>query len=149
MFDKNRFVAACEALDMEKPAAAAPAAAKGLGGLWRSLPGWGRALAIAGPAAAGGAMAGGGTNRDQIASLLQELNTSKQRRADYETGEFSPFEHRMFTRHGLDPQRLRFIKTLANFMSGMGLENRLYSEALGGRQASMPAAGKEQLAVYA
>ena len=149
MLDKAGLLAACEALDMEKPAAAAPAAAKGLGGLWRSLPGWGRALAIAGPAAAGGAMAGGGTNRDQIAALLQELSASRQRLAGYETGGFSPSEQQMFARHGLDPQRLRFIKVLGDLRRGMALESRLYSEALGGRQASTPAAEGEQLAAYA
>lgn len=154
MVDKGSLSAACEALGMEKPGAvAAPAATtaatKGMGALWRSLPGWGRALTIAAPAAAGGAMlAGGDDNRAQLASLLRALSASRRRLAEYEGTPFAPGEQRMFARHGLDPQRLRFLKTLGGFRKGMELESRLLDEALGG-QSSPVAPAAEELGQYA
>lgn len=141
--------AACAVLDMEKPAAVAPAAAQGgLGALWRSMPGWGRALAIAAPAAAGGALvAGGGDNRAQLAAMLKKLRAARSQFAGSEETAFSPFEQRMFTRHGLDPKRLQFMKTLGKFRSGMELESELLNKALSGQaEPEAPGGALEQYA---
>lgn len=156
MVDHDKLVTACDALGMEKPAVAAAtapaataAAKQSLGALWRSLPGWGRALAIAAPAAAGGAyLAGGGNNKEQIAALLRQLYLMRQRLHGYESSAFAPHEARMFARHGLDPRRLSFLKTLSGFRKGMELENKLLDEALGG-QLSQLAPEEEDVGQYA
>ena len=127
----------------------------GLKTLWKGLPGWGRAAAIAAPVAVGGAaLAGsdvgeGDSNKEQIAAMLRSLDSSRQRMGA-EGPAFTPFEHRMFARHGLDPKRLSFLKTLSGLRKGMDLENRLLGDALGGRLAStLAVAAKEQLTPYA
>jgi len=46
---------------------------------------------------------------------------------------FSPGETRQFARHGLDPERLRFIQTLSNLRQGMNLDRKLFEQALAGK----------------
>lgn len=164
MVDRESLSAAYEALGMEKPdgAPAAPTARKaaapqGLGAFGRSFPGWERALAAAAPAAAGGAAFTGGSraafaggdNKAQLSALLRELHAARRRLAEYESATFTPHEQRMFARHGLDPQRLSFMKTLSGFRKGMELESRLLDEALGGRLAPLAPAEEEDVSQYA
>ena len=47
---------------------------------------------------------------------------------------FSPFEHRQFTRLGMDPGRLNFFQTLAGLRKGMGLESELLDRAMSGQR---------------
>lgn len=47
---------------------------------------------------------------------------------------WSPFEHRQFTRLGMDPGRLNFFQALSGLRKGMNLENELLDRALSGQR---------------
>jgi len=46
---------------------------------------------------------------------------------------FSPTEETQFARHGLNPERLKFIQTLSNLRQGMNLDRKLFEQALAGK----------------
>jgi hypothetical protein len=48
-------------------------------------------------------------------------------------GGFDPTERMQFARHGLDPERLKFMQTLSNLRSGMNLEQKMFQQAMAGK----------------
>jgi len=46
---------------------------------------------------------------------------------------FSEKERRQFARHGLDPERLKFLRTLGAYRQGMNLDRKLFEQALAGK----------------
>ena len=59
-------------------------------------------------------------------------------------GSFSPQEQGQFARHGLDPDRLKFMQTLGRLRQGMNLENKLFQQALSGQLPANVMGGGEQ-----
>jgi hypothetical protein len=50
-----------------------------------------------------------------------------------EEGDFTDTERRQFARHGLDPERLKFMRTLGAYRQGMNLDRKLFEQALAGK----------------
>jgi hypothetical protein len=82
--------------------------------------------------AAAGAIGGG-------ALLGHELDTPSKPPASsgglpsFSPAAFSPTEETQFARHGLNPERLKFIQTLSNLRQGMNLDRKLFEQALAGK----------------
>jgi hypothetical protein len=53
--------------------------------------------------------------------------------AAFSPAAFSPTEETQFARHGLNPERLKFIQTLSNLRQGMNLDRKLFEQALAGK----------------
>lgn len=66
-----------------------------------------------------------------------------------EEPEFDPSEQRMFARYGMDPERMKFLQTLANWRSGMDLERGMLADALKGKLPAPSAGASNDLASYA
>jgi hypothetical protein len=92
-------------------------------------------------------------NSDLLKQIQAALSAQKEQAAAPAPQEptFSPEEHQQFQRFGLDPQRLRFVNTLANFRRGLNLEQDLISRALQGEATptSGGVMGEEELAQFA
>ncbi len=86
-----------------------------------------------------------------IKQLQAALAARQQQPAAAPAPTFSPSEHRQFARFGLDPRRLRFLNTLADFRRGMNLERDLFGRALTGAAAPTSGGdtGEEELAPFA
>ena len=169
--DREKLAAAAEALGMDKDAAggsilgrlakkfgggyAAQAAKQAPGaapGIASKLKGLGLKLGLLGAGGAG------------LYSLGKAEGAGEEERmpefAPYATpmpapgGEtFGPVERMQFARHGLDPDRLRFVQSLGRLRQGMNLEQKLFQQALSG---NLPPAvlggeggGEESLEAYA
>ena len=87
--------------------------------------------------------------QELIKQLQAALAARQQRPAETPEATFNPEEQRQFARFGLDPQRLQFLNTLANFRKGMNLEQGLVGRALQGSAAPGAAGGAEELAPFA
>ena len=89
---------------------------------------------------------------DQRVQLLQALLARQQQKQQPPTPatDFTQPEQRQFARFGLDPERLKFLNTLASFRKGMGLEQELTDRALGGKITPPSSEGdEEELARFA
>ena len=136
MIDAGKLNEAREALGMSvKEGQAIPARAGGalLSGLKRLLLG----------AGIGGGLYGSYKAAPHIKSILQQISG----KTPAETA-FTPKERTQFARHGMDPEKLRFISQLASFRSGMNLQSALLRQALAGGPGAQ-AAPAETLGEYA
>lgn len=87
--------------------------------------------------------------QELLKQLQAALAARQQRPAETSEATFNPEEQRQFARFGLDPQRLRFLSTLANFRKGMNLEKGLMDRALQGSAPPGVEGGAEELAPFA
>lgn len=86
-------------------------------------------------------------DRETVAAARRALGMEKESSAEVEKADaptqapapktqepsFSPLERTQFARHGLDPDRLRFIRTLSALRQGMNLDRKLFEQALAGK----------------
>ena len=86
------------------------------------MPGWGRVLSYALPAAGGAGLGAA------LPSLLGKKAAPK----------FSEEEKREFARHGIDPTALNFYQTLGNLMRGMRSQQQFMNMALRGGTLKPP-----------
>ena len=112
--------------------------------------GGGRALRTVGKGlAAGGALAGLGAGAYALGKggdkpmfdpsifvppphIRPDLYAPPPAREEDKSG-FSEQERRQFARHGLDPDRLKFLRTLGAYRQGMNLDRKLFEQALAGK----------------
>jgi len=90
-----------------------------------AMPGWGKVLSYALPAAGGIGLG---------AALPKLLGGGKK------TPSFSEEEKREFTRHGIDPNALNFYQTLGNLMRGLRMQQQFREMALAGGTLTPPPA---------
>lgn len=123
--DQEKLAAAREALGMKKDA--------GLGALLAKLKPAAKTLATTG-LVGGGLGAAYGLGKDMGAE--EATPPMQQMTADDPPSAFSPTERVQFERHGLDPDRLKFISALSSLRQGMNLDRKLFEQALAGQLPS-------------
>lgn len=97
----------------------------------------------------GGLGAAYGLGADSVAA--DEVSPMQQMTADQPSA-FSPTERMQFERHGLDPDRLKFLSTLSSLRQGMNLDRKLFEQALAGQLPSNLLSGtgeEDELESYA
>ena len=90
-------------------------------------------------------------NQMGLLKRIQAALAARKTRAPVTAPTFNSAEKRQFERFGLDPERLQFMKTLANLRRGMNLEQDLFNRALSGAETPTSGGimGDEELAPFA
>lgn len=87
----------------------------------------------------------------ELIKQLQAALAAKKQPAEAPAPTFSPGEEQQFARFGLDPRRLRFLRTLSDLRRGMNLDQELTDRAMKGTitPSSGGVMGEEELAQFA